>query len=67
MLVLSRKPGESIQIGPDVIVTVVQMGGGSVRLAFEAPREVPIRRSELMFHSPLAEIGSDSTPAVSLA
>jgi carbon storage regulator len=47
MLVLSRKSGESIQIGPDVFVKVVQVRGGSVRLAFDAPPEVYIRRSEL--------------------
>lgn len=46
MLVLSRKSGESIQIG-DAVVTVVRSRNGTVRLAIEAPREVPIVRTEL--------------------
>jgi carbon storage regulator len=47
MLVLSRKPGESIVIDDRIVVTVVQIGGGRVRLGIEAPREVPILRSEV--------------------
>ena len=47
MLVLSRKPKESIQIGSDIVVTVLRIAGGAVRLGIEAPPTVPIRRSEL--------------------
>lgn len=47
MLVLSRKPGESIHIGDDVTVTVLKTSGGTVRLGFEAPDDVRILRSEL--------------------
>jgi carbon storage regulator len=47
MLVLSRKSGESIIIDDRIVVTVVQIGGGRVRLGIEAPREVPILRSEV--------------------
>lgn len=47
MLVLSRRPLESIQIG-DIRVTVVQIRGGAVRLAIDAPKEVPIIRTELL-------------------
>jgi carbon storage regulator len=47
MLVLSRKPGESIVIDDRIVVTVVQIGGGRIRLGIEAPREVPILRSEV--------------------
>lgn len=48
MLVLSRKIGESICIGDDVVVTVVQIDGNKIRLGIEAPRSVPIWRSELI-------------------
>jgi carbon storage regulator len=46
MLVLSRKPGEQIMLGDSVAVTVVAVRGNRVRLAIEAPQEVPIRRTE---------------------
>lgn len=44
MLVLSRKPGESIRIGKDVEVVVLQVSGNRVRLGVVAPREVPVWR-----------------------
>lgn len=47
MLVLSRKKNESIHIGDQVIIHIVQMRGGKVRVGIEAPREVPVIRSEL--------------------
>ena len=47
MLVLSRKVGERILIGPDIAVTVVRGTGGGVRLCIEAPQELPVVREEL--------------------
>ena len=47
MLVLSRKTDESIHIGSDIVVKVSSIAGNRVKLAIEAPRDVPIRRSEL--------------------
>jgi carbon storage regulator len=47
MLVLSRKPGESIVIDNDITVTVVGIEGGRVKLGFDAPRAVPIHRTEV--------------------
>jgi len=46
MLVLSRKKDESIMIG-DVIVMVVKIRGDKVRLAIDAPRNVPVHRREV--------------------
>jgi carbon storage regulator len=46
-LVLTRKVGEKIWIGSDVCLTVVQVERGKVRLGFDAPRSVNIRREEL--------------------
>lgn len=48
MLVLSRKVGQQIQIGPDLTLTVIQIRGEYVRLGFEAPRELRIVRTELL-------------------
>lgn len=47
MLVLSRKKNESIIIDGEVTITVVEVRGDKVRLGIEAPREVPIHRSEV--------------------
>jgi carbon storage regulator len=47
MLVLSRRIGESILIGKDVIVTVVADRGDQVRLGITAPRSVLVLREEL--------------------
>jgi carbon storage regulator len=47
VLVLSRRPGESIVIGNDVIVTIVGFRGDQVRLGIDAPRSVQIYRREL--------------------
>lgn len=48
MLVLSRRPGESIRIGDAVVVTVVETDGGRVRLAIDAPAGVAVVRTELL-------------------
>ena len=47
MLVLSRKRGERIVIGPNIELTVVDIRGNKVRLAFDAPRDVSIHRQEI--------------------
>ena len=47
MLVLSRKKGERVVIGENINVIVVEVRGDRVRLGFEAPREIPIHRSEV--------------------
>jgi len=47
MLVLSRKVGETILIGENIAVTVVQVGQSAVRLGVEAPHDVTIVREEL--------------------
>ena len=47
MLVLSRKPGESLVIGRNIIVTIIESRGDKVRLGIEAPREVTVHRAEV--------------------
>ncbi len=47
MLVLARKRNESIQIGDDIVVKVIQCGRGVVRLGIEAPGHIRVLRSEL--------------------
>lgn len=47
MLVLSRKKNESIVIDDTIIITVVEVRGDKVRLGIQAPKEVPVHRSEV--------------------
>lgn len=47
MLVLSRKIDESIKIGNDVEVTIVDILGNKVRLGITAPKVIPVHRKEI--------------------
>jgi len=47
MLVLTRKPGESIHIGNNIVLTVVSLKGNQVRLGLQAPADIRILRQEL--------------------
>lgn len=47
MLVLSRQRDESIIIGDDIVVTVVDIRGDKVRLGIQAPMEIPVHRQEV--------------------
>lgn len=47
MLVLSRKKDESVVINNDIRIVVVEIRGDKVRLGVEAPKEVPVHRSEV--------------------
>ncbi|MCC6510335.1 MAG: carbon storage regulator [Pirellulaceae bacterium] len=49
MLVLSRKTNQKLQIGNDIVITVVKVKGNTIRLGIEAPRNVRVIRSELEF------------------
>ena len=48
MLILSRKEGESIRVGDDIIVDVHRIVGGRVHLAISAPIDVKIMRQEVL-------------------
>jgi carbon storage regulator len=47
MLVLTRKAGESIVIGSDIRVTVLEMQGRQIRLGIDAPADVSVHRGEV--------------------
>ncbi|NWF37725.1 carbon storage regulator CsrA [Mariprofundus sp. NF] len=46
MLILTRKKGESIAIGDNIQIQVLNVKGGQVRIGIEAPREVRVNREE---------------------
>ncbi len=68
MLVLSRKTGERIMIGDQVVITVVRIGPNNVRIGIEAPRDMNIVREELC-SQPIgtAAGGGGSEPPIRLA
>ncbi len=47
MLVLTRKPNESIMIGDDVEVSVVEVKGDQVKLGITAPKSIKVHRKEI--------------------
>jgi carbon storage regulator len=53
MLVLSRKPGERIHIGDDIVITIVRIGPNNVRVGIEAPKDLNIVREELCGREPV--------------
>jgi len=63
MLILTRRPGESIQVGTDIEISILEIRGNQVRIGINAPADVLVLRSELVDPSvtiaPAADI-SDS-------
>ena len=47
MLILTRRPGESVKIGDDITVTVLGVRGNQLRLGFTAPQNVTVHREEV--------------------
>ena len=47
MLVLSRHRDESIMIGDDIVITIVDIRGDKVRLGIDAPQSIPVHRQEV--------------------
>ena len=62
MLILTRKAGESIVIGDDVVITIVEAGRDQVRIGIDAPRSVAVHRKEVY-----AEISKENTAAATTA
>ncbi|GAB3604613.1 hypothetical protein GCM10027413_00220 [Conyzicola nivalis] len=48
MLVLTRKPGERILIGDNIVVTILDSRGDGVRIGIDAPRGIAIQREEVL-------------------
>lgn len=47
MLVLTRRFGQKIFVGDDIVITIVAINGQAVRVGIEAPTEIPIYRQEV--------------------
>lgn len=47
MLVLTRKPGQSIKIGDDITLHITRVRGNTIQIGIDAPREIPVLRNEI--------------------
>ena len=47
MLVLTRRSGESVMVGDDIVITVLEVRGEVIRLGIRAPRTVQVHREEI--------------------
>lgn len=52
MLVLSRQKNESIQIGNEIVITILDVKGKRARIGIKAPENISIRRTELQYIEP---------------
>lgn len=70
MLTLTRKKGEEIVIGEDIVITVREIGSDSVKISVAAPRDVPVFRRELKMavqeNREAARAGADATGVAAL-
>ncbi len=57
MLILTRRPGESIQVGQDIEISILEIRGNQVRLGISAPADVLVLRAELV-----ESAGADASP-----
>ncbi|WP_281686410.1 carbon storage regulator CsrA [Pseudomonas citronellolis] len=48
MLILTRRTGETIHIGDNIVITVLGQQNGQVRIGVSAPKEVPVHRDEVL-------------------
>ena len=62
MLVLSRRVGQDIYIGDDIIVTVISVVRGKVKLGVEAPRNIDVDRPEVRKRKRQAAMPAEETP-----
>jgi carbon storage regulator len=47
MLIITRRQGEKIMLGDDIVVHVMEIVGNSVRVGIQAPRSIPVYREEI--------------------
>jgi len=47
MLIITRRPGEKLMVGDDVVIEVMEVSGSSVRIGIAAPKSVPVYREEI--------------------
>jgi carbon storage regulator len=61
MLVLTRKPSQSILIGDDIEVSVLSSTGATVKIGVQAPRDIPIFRKEIYLEIQQQRLATDTS------
>ena len=67
MLVIRRRPGESLFIGDDVEVEILEIAGSQVKLGIRAPKEITVLRAEIHFTAEQNRAASRLTPESAVA
>ena len=67
MLVLTRKVGEKINIGDDIVLSVLEINRGNVRLGIDAPKSVRVFRQEVYARIKEENLGSSQGTATQIA
>lgn len=62
MLILTRRPGENIIVGDDIVISVIEVRGDAVRIGIKAPRSVSVHREEVYRELQLANQQAASSP-----
>lgn len=62
MLILTRRPGESVKIGDEITITVLGVRGNQLRLGFSAPEHVTVHREEVYERIRAAKVANGSLP-----
>ena len=68
MLIITRRPGEKLMIGDDIVIEVIEVSGSSVRIGIQAPKSIPVYREEIYTavkeeNAAAASTGADALPA----
>ena len=67
MLVLTRKPNESIIIGDEIAVSVLAIEGDQVRLGITAPKQIPVHRQEVYEQIKMANVEAARSSATEIS
>ena len=64
MLALSRKQGESIMIGSDIEITVLEVKGEQIKIGISAPKSIPVYRKEI--YSQIQEANKETVDSIDI-
>jgi carbon storage regulator len=65
VLIITRRPGERVMLGDDIVIAVIDVKGSNVRLGIDAPREVAVYREELLEAMKAEKAGAADRPSKS--
>lgn len=64
MLIITRRTGEKIMIGDDVVVEIMEVSGSSVRVGIAAPKRIPVYREEIWTAVKEENAAAAASPAI---